>query len=99
VAPLAPATGWDELKAFAKAIAIRLAADDPQRFTASMSKSRRRGKIYIDYLRNERGASAIAPYSPRARTAAPIAAPVSWSELSCGPMPIPSPACLAAYDR
>ncbi len=82
VAPLAQAIGWDELKGFAKAVATRLAAEDPLRFTASMSKSRRSGKIYIDYLRNERGASAIAPYSPRVRPMAPIAAPVSWSELS-----------------
>jgi bifunctional non-homologous end joining protein LigD len=81
VAPLAQAIGWDELKGFAKAVAARLAAGDPGRFTASMSKSRRRGKIYIDYLRNERGASAIAPYSTRAAPSAPIAAPVSWSEL------------------
>jgi bifunctional non-homologous end joining protein LigD len=82
VAPLAPTLDWDALKSFAKGIATQLAADDPARFTARMSKSRRKGKIYIDYLRNERGASAIAPYSSRARETASIATPIKWSELS-----------------
>ena len=61
---------------------MRLAKDDPERFTAKMTKARRKGKIYIDYLRNERGASAIAPYSPRARETPSVATPVSWTELS-----------------
>lgn len=82
VAPLAPALSWEELKTFAKGVAMRLAADDPARFTARMSKARREGKIYIDYLRNERGASAIAPYSPRANETASVAAPIGWDELS-----------------
>jgi bifunctional non-homologous end joining protein LigD len=82
VAPLAPALEWDALKHFSNGIATRLAADDPARFTAVMSKSRRKDRIYIDYLRNERGASAIAPYSPRAREMPSIATPVGWNELS-----------------
>ena len=61
---------------------MRLAKDEPQRFTAKMTKARRKGKVYIDYLRNERGASAIAPYSPRARETPSVATPVSWTELS-----------------
>jgi bifunctional non-homologous end joining protein LigD len=61
---------------------MRLATDDPGRFTAKMTKARRKGKVYIDYLRNDRGASAIAPYSPRARETPSVATPVSWSELS-----------------
>ena len=61
---------------------MRLARDDPRRFTAKMTKSRRKGKVYIDYLRNERGASAIAPYSPRARETPSVATPVSWTELT-----------------
>ena len=61
---------------------MRLARDDPRRFTAKMTKARRKGKVYIDYLRNERGASAIAPYSPRARETPSVATPVSWPELS-----------------
>lgn len=81
VAPLAPALGWREVKMFAKGVAMRLAADDPARFTAVATKARRKGKIYIDYLRNERSASAIAPYSPRARDTPSVAAPIGWSEL------------------
>jgi bifunctional non-homologous end joining protein LigD len=81
VAPLAGALDWDGLSAFAKGVAKRLSADDPARFTAIMSKSRRAGKIYIDYRRNERGGSAIAPFSPRARERPSVATPVAWSEL------------------
>ncbi|MBI1868407.1 MAG: DNA ligase D [Methylocystis sp.] len=82
VAPLVPALGWRELKMFAKGVAMRLAADDPARFTAVATKARRKGKVFIDYLRNERSASAIAPYSPRARETPSVAAPIGWSELS-----------------
>lgn len=72
---------WDEVKEFARAFAEQVAALDPKRFVATMSKAKRKGRIFIDYLRNHRGATAIAPYSPRARGTAPIAAPVSWQEL------------------
>ena len=82
VAPLVPKLSWTELKSFAKGVATRLATDDPRRFTAKMTKARRKGKVYINYLRNERGASAIAPYSPRARETPSVATPVSWTELS-----------------
>ena len=54
---------------------------EPDRFTATMSKAKRKGRIFIDWLRNERGATAIAPYSLRARPGAPVAMPVSWDEL------------------
>lgn len=82
VAPLRPDMDWEELKACARGIAVSLAEEDPSRFTAVMSKSRRRGRIFIDYLRNERGSTAIAPYSPRARGTAPVAVPVAWGELA-----------------
>ena len=82
VAPLLPRLSWSELKSFARGVATRLARDDPERFTAKMAKARRKGKVYIDYLRNERGASAIAPYSPRARETPSVATPVSWTELT-----------------
>jgi len=72
---------WREVKDFARAFAEQIAALDPKRFVATMSKAKRKGRIFIDYLRNTRGATAIAPYSARARGAAPIAAPVSWEEL------------------
>ena len=62
-------------------LAKRMAEEDPDRFVATMSKARRKGRIFIDYLRNERGSSAIAPYSPRARKGAPLAWPVDWQDL------------------
>lgn len=73
--------GWETFGGFAKAVAEKLVERYPDRFVATMAKARRRGRIFVDYLRNRRGATAIAPYSPRAREGAPIAAPVSWQEL------------------
>jgi bifunctional non-homologous end joining protein LigD len=81
VAPLRPRADWQQLKQFARALVDRMVADSPKQFTASMSKSARTGKIFIDYLRNDRGATAVAPYSTRARPNAPVSVPVSWDEL------------------
>ena len=82
VVPLTPHHGWDDVKAFAEAMARTMAAEEPDRYLAEMSKARRKGKIFIDYLRNGRGATAIAPYSTRARKGAPVAWPVAWTELA-----------------
>src|SRR6056297_1024529 len=81
VVPLRRISGWDRVKDFARTFAQTLAERDPDAFTATMSKSKRKGRIFIDWLRNERGATAIAPYSLRARPGAAVAAPVSWEEL------------------
>jgi bifunctional non-homologous end joining protein LigD len=81
VAPLVRRHEWPVVKTFAEAIARRMADDRPDRYVAVMSKARRKGRIFIDYLRNERGGTAIAPYSPRARKDAPVAWPVEWSDL------------------
>ncbi len=81
VVPLTPRHGWDEIRTFAEAMARMVAAEEPERYLAVMSKARRKGRIFIDYLRNARGATAIAPFSSRARGGAPIAAPVSWAAL------------------
>jgi bifunctional non-homologous end joining protein LigD len=81
IAPLRRTADWPQVKSFAKAFATQLAADEPDVFTATMSKSRRRGRIFVDWLRNERGSTAIAPYSTRARENGPVATPVGWNEL------------------
>lgn len=80
--PLSPWAGWGEVKAFARAVAQRHAHDDPRRLTVNPSREKRRGRIFIDYLRNSRGATAIASYSTRARAGAPVAVPIGWHELS-----------------
>src|SRR5262249_56262411 len=66
VVPLAPKHSWDEHRNFAEALARVMADEEPERFVANMSKAKRTGKIFIDYLRNMRGATAISPYSTRA---------------------------------
>ena len=84
VAPLQPKAAWPAVKAFAKSIADAMAADSPERFVATITKSKRRGKILVDYLRNGRGATAVAPYSTRARAGAPVSMPLAWEELGPG---------------
>ncbi|HEX5538257.1 MAG TPA: DNA ligase D, partial [Methylophilaceae bacterium] len=81
VVPLKPERGWDEVKAFSKAIAEHLAHTLPDRFTANMAKAKRIDKIFIDYLRNGSGATAVAAYSTRAKPDASISVPVFWEEL------------------
>lgn len=82
VAPLAPKAGWTEVKAFAKWIADTMEGSDPSRYIAKATKAERNGKIFIDYLRNGRGNTAVAPYSARARKGAPVSMPIDWSELT-----------------
>ncbi|TSJ63110.1 DNA ligase D [Starkeya sp. 3C] len=81
VVPLEPKAGWNAVKDFAKGIAEAMEADDPQRYIAVATKARRKGRIFVDYLRNARGATAIAPYGVRARPGAAVAMPVAWEEL------------------
>lgn len=79
--PLKRFTSWETLKIFARTVAEFLAQSEAQRFTANMSKAQRKGRIFIDWLRNERGATAIVPYSVRARAGAAVATPLTWKEL------------------
>jgi bifunctional non-homologous end joining protein LigD len=81
VAPLTPKAKWPAVRDFARRFALALAQAEPERFTANLAKAQRTGRIFIDYLRNQRGATAIMPYSVRARDGAPVAAPVGWEEL------------------
>jgi bifunctional non-homologous end joining protein LigD len=87
VIPLRPKLGWDEIKAFAKWVADNFVAQRPESFTANMAKRARQGRIYIDYLRNGRGATAVGAYTPRARSGAPVSIPVSWEEIEQGVRP------------
>ncbi len=82
VAPLSRRPGWDELREFARAVSEDLAARRPGEYVTMATKSRRPGRIFIDWLRNARGASSVAPYSTRARPGAPVAAPLEWPELT-----------------
>ena len=81
VAPLTPKADWDTVKAFTRDIASQMEIDAPDRYVATMTKSRRKGRIFVDYLRNGRGSTAVAAFSTRARPGAPVATPISWSEL------------------
>jgi bifunctional non-homologous end joining protein LigD len=79
--PLVPERGWEELEEFTRAVAQRLARDEPATFTANLAKAQRKGKVYVDYLRNVRGANAVGVYSTRAKEGAPVSVPVDWDEL------------------
>jgi bifunctional non-homologous end joining protein LigD len=81
VVPLTPGAEWPAVKDFADRFARAMAGAEPERFVATMAKAKRKGRIFIDWLRNQRGSTAVMPYSARARAGAPVAAPVSWSEL------------------
>ena len=82
VVPLNPANNWSLVKKFAKGFAEALAGSDPDRYLATATLKLRPGKIFVDYLRNGRGATAVASYSLRARPGAPVAVPLAWSELA-----------------
>ena len=81
IAPLTPGAEWPAVKDFAHRFALAVAQAHPDRFTAALSKAKRKGRIFVDYLRNQRGATAIMPFSVRARLGAPVAVPVTWNEL------------------
>lgn len=81
VVPLKRGHDWDTHKDFARRFAEALSLAEPDRFVATMSKAKRKGRIFIDWLRNQRGSTAVLPYSARARVGAPVAVPIAWDEL------------------
>jgi bifunctional non-homologous end joining protein LigD len=82
VLPIERRTSWEDAKDFARALSEALARRDEEGYVLTSTKAHRRGRIFLDYLRNGRGATAIASYSTRARPGATVATPISWQELS-----------------
>jgi bifunctional non-homologous end joining protein LigD len=82
VVPIRPTLTWDDAKGFTRAVAELMAATFPDRFTTAVAKAKRKDRIFLDYLRNAEGATAVAPYSVRARRNAPVATPIFWEELA-----------------
>jgi bifunctional non-homologous end joining protein LigD len=87
VVPIVPEHGWPAVKQFAHNFVLAMERAAPNRFLTKMTKAARTGKIYLDYLRNERGSTAVAPYSPRARAGLSVAMPLSWNELKSDQLP------------
>ncbi len=82
VVPLQPTAGWEQVKAFCEALAQAMALEQPDRYVATMSKAKREGVIFIDWLRNTRGATSVCSWSLRARESAGVAVPLRWEELA-----------------
>jgi bifunctional non-homologous end joining protein LigD len=82
VVPLQAGPGWEEVVTFAEALALDVVRESPADYTATMSKAKRKGKIFIDYMRNYRGATSVTPYSTRAIRDAPVSVPLRWDELA-----------------
>jgi bifunctional non-homologous end joining protein LigD len=82
VVPIEPRLKWDDAKAFSRAVVEQMVRAEPSRYLATVSKAKRSGKVFLDYLRNGRGATAVAAYSTRAKPDAPVSVPIAWDELT-----------------
>ncbi len=87
VVPIQPDHEWPAIKEFAHGLALELERESPELYVTKMTKATRKNRIYLDYLRNDREATSVAPYSPRARSGAPVAMPLRWSELNASQAP------------
>ena len=88
VVPVVPKYGWPVIKQFAHAVVLQMEKQQPRLYLTKMTKAARKDRIYIDYLRNERGATAVAVCSPRARVGAPVSLPLKWSDLKLPERPV-----------
>ena len=84
VAPIAPELEWPAIKEFAHGVVLEMEKANPALYLTKMTKAARKGKIYLDYLRNERGATSVAPYSPRARAGAPVSDAAELERVEAG---------------
>jgi bifunctional non-homologous end joining protein LigD len=87
VAPIVPEYDWRTIKEFAHELVLQLEREQPKLYVSKMSLAARKGRIFLDYLRNDRESTSVAPYSPRARSGAPVSMPLKWDELKLGEMP------------
>jgi bifunctional non-homologous end joining protein LigD len=87
VAPIVPEYDWRTIKEFAHELVLQLEREQPKLYVTKMSLAARKGRIFLDYLRNDRESTSVAPYSPRARSGAPVSMPLKWDELKLGEMP------------
>jgi len=87
VVPIRPDHEWPAIKEFAHNLVLELEREHPELYVTKMTKATRKNRIYLDYLRNDREATSVAPYSPRARSGAPVAMPLKWSELNAAKAP------------
>ena len=98
VVPITPEHGWGVIKQFAHAFVLQMEKEEPSLYLTKMSKAARKDRIFLDYLRNERGATAVAAFSPRARTGAPVSLPMHWSELKLPERPVARVADFAEWQ-
>jgi bifunctional non-homologous end joining protein LigD len=97
VVPIVAEHDWTVIKQFAHAFVLQMEKEEPGLYLTKMSKAARKDRIFLDYLRNERGATAVAAFSPRARQGAPVSLPLSWSELKSKERPVALVADFAAW--
>jgi bifunctional non-homologous end joining protein LigD len=90
VVPIRPEHGWKDVKEYAHRIVLELEREQPELYVTKMTRATRKNRIYLDYLRNDRESTSVVPFSPRARSGAPVAMPLAWNELDAPSPPFVS---------